>query len=87
MLEEFVKSAGIFQCSKENENAANDRNNIKQHDQRSEVYPEPEQAIDNQIECQQNHSNFFHGVTSKHWTFADQTKAGLSLSLHFLECC
>src|ERR1700704_4907785 len=60
MFLEFASSAGAFQCSKQNENAGHDRDDVKQHDKWPEVYPEPEQPIDNQIKGEQNHSDFLH---------------------------
>src|ERR1700722_14717550 len=60
MFLEFPSSPGAFSGSKKKENARHERDDVKQHDKRPEVYPKPEQPIDNQIKGEQNHSDFLH---------------------------
>jgi len=60
MLPEFENLIGLHLFPDQNKNAGHDRDDVKQHDKRPEVYPQPEQSIDNQIQAKQNHSDFLH---------------------------
>jgi len=43
----------------ENENACGQRNNIEQENGRSDIQAKPQQAVDDQVNRQQNHTDTF----------------------------
>src|SRR5438270_4679850 len=69
MFRKFASSAGAFQRTDQNKNAGREADHVKQENKRTNVHPEAEQRIDNQKECEENHSESFHTRSST--TFSD----------------
>ena len=60
MFRKFASSAGFCHCADENENAGRQPNEIEQENKSTEVQSESEQAIDDEIKREQDHSKFLH---------------------------
>ena len=60
MFQKFASLAGFCHCADQNENAGRQSNQVKQKNKRPEVQSESEQAVDDQIKREQDHSEFLH---------------------------
>ena len=72
MFREFVSSAGAFQRTDQNKNAGREADYVKQENKGTNVHPEAEQRVDNQKECEQNHSKFLHVDLLQRFEIFDQ---------------
>jgi rubrerythrin len=60
MFRESANLAGALQCSDEDQDAGRQSNQVNQKNKRTEIESESEETIDDQIEREQDHSEFFH---------------------------
>ena len=60
MFRESENLAGTLQCSDEDQDAGRQSNHVNQKNKRTEIESESEETIDDQIQREQDHSEFFH---------------------------
>jgi hypothetical protein len=60
MFRESENLAGAFHCTDEDQDAGRQSNQVNQKNKRTEIESESEETIDDQIEGEQDHSEFFH---------------------------
>jgi hypothetical protein len=61
-----------FERSDQNENTGDQSNQINDVNERTEIESETKQAVDDDIESEQNHSEFLHGHLLQRFQILDQ---------------